>query len=103
MLAEIIEEPKQTVEEVIEDEGELCFDETSENSDDCFLSSSSGYSGMQQEEEKKKYVNEIIEVSKEMDEENQVNITDKAVMAQFKEEEKRFETEKKDESISEKD
>ncbi|MFS8023404.1 hypothetical protein Hanom_Chr16g01451091 [Helianthus anomalus] len=39
MLIEIIEEHEQTIEEEVEDEGEICFDETPENSNRVYSSS----------------------------------------------------------------
>ncbi|KAF5762405.1 putative transcription factor interactor and regulator CCHC(Zn) family [Helianthus annuus] len=103
MLAGIIKEPEPTVEEVVEDDGEICFDdvpidydsESHEILHDTFRSimpsdmfnsfvgffSNQGYSGMQREEVKKELVDEIIDVSKEMNAENLADIADKAMMA----------------------
>ncbi|MFS7938341.1 hypothetical protein Hanom_Chr05g00438531 [Helianthus anomalus] len=95
MLAKIIEEPEQIIQEMIEHEGENCFDETPENSDTSYSFSSSdeiynafaelyynniGISGMQREEEGIETVEQIIKAARMMDEENVINIADKVMM-----------------------
>ncbi|MFS7904732.1 hypothetical protein Hanom_Chr01g00039501 [Helianthus anomalus] len=99
MLAEIIEEPKQIVQEVVEEVGdevcgEICFDVS-------FFSNQGNYSGMHREEQKKQHVEEITDVSKEMIAENLADIGDKAMMAQLKEVEKISGKEKTVESVKE--
>ncbi|MFS8034738.1 hypothetical protein Hanom_Chr17g01584751 [Helianthus anomalus] len=123
MLAEIIEEPKPVVEEIVKEHGDILFDisynEEPEDNRSLFLrfvdfitpnmmSSFAGlfetqarYCRIEEEEPNKEQMEEIIYVNKEMTAEYLAEIADKAMMANLKEVVNKAESKQKVESENE--